>query len=138
MMIQQMLAHKTNPMFGVAMTAMAPGAGVANLAGPPSKVLVLSGAVTAEDLKDDGDYKDLVEDMTLEAEKHGTVTSVNIPRPAADGSHVPGVGKVFLVFDFEEAAGRALKSMNGRKFGEEVVTCSYLDEEKYNSGTFTT
>jgi hypothetical protein len=150
MMIQQMLATKTNPML-VSMlgptaasmggtTAMAPGvglSGVFNTAAPeaepeePSKVLRLDNVVTVEELKDNEEYEELMEDMKLEAEKHGTVVKVNSPRPSADGTPVPGCGKVFIRFDFLEAASRAKKALDRRKFGENVVKCAYLDEAKF-------
>jgi len=151
MMIQQMLAQKTNPML-VSMlgptaasmggtAAMAPGvglSGVFNTAAPepeeePSKVLRLENVVTVEELKDSEEYEELMEDMKLEAEKHGTVVKVSIPRPAADGTTVPGCGKVFIQFDFLEAASRAKKALDRRKFGENVVKCIYIDETKFEA-----
>eukprot|EP00658_Telonema_sp_P-2_P014666 TRINITY_DN1557_c0_g1_i3.p1 TRINITY_DN1557_c0_g1~~TRINITY_DN1557_c0_g1_i3.p1 ORF type:complete len:393 (-),score=99.40 TRINITY_DN1557_c0_g1_i3:401-1453(-) len=153
MLVQQMLAKKTNPMLAYTsmlgptaaqMGLMPPGAGVvpqaaaeeaAEPAAEPTKVLALENAVSAEELKDDDDYKDLLEDMKLEAEKHGSVVEVKIPRPA-DGLDVKGVGIVFIVFDFEEAASRAMKAMDGRKFGEQVVTCKFMDEAKFINGDF--
>jgi len=151
LMIQQMLAQKTNPMLvsmmGPTAASMGPGMGLGNVfdqpasapvdsgaadAGPLSKVLMLENAVEEEDLKDDQEYNDLMEDMKEEAEKHGTVLKVTIPRPV-EGQQVQGVGKVFIVFDFDAGASRAQASLNGRKFGDSVVKCTFMDEAKFNA-----
>jgi len=156
LMIQQMLAQKTNPMLHGAMmnggmgptaasmggvAAMAPGMGLTGVfntgaaaAEPeeePSKCLRLENVVTVEELKDNEEYEELLEDMKLEAEKHGTVVKLIIPRPAADGTSVPGCGQVYIMFDFLEAAQRAKKALDRRKFGENVVKCIYMQEAKF-------
>lgn len=143
--IQRMLAGgASNPMIALmspttaSMTGvggMAPGTGLDSTAAAetPSKVLVLSGAVTVDELKDDEEYGDLFEDMKLEAEKHGVVSKLEIPRPV-EGQDVAGLGKIYVVFELAETAARAKKVMDGRKFGDAVVSCAYLDESKFSSG----
>ena len=54
---------------------------------------MLSNMVTAAELKDDEEYGDILEDVKEEAGKHGTVISVEIPRPDA-GGNPSAVGKV--------------------------------------------
>merc|ERR1712166_1145470 len=147
MMLQQMMAHGQNPMVnmmsptGASMTGiggMAPGLGLGfNTGTAPdevaTKVLVLKGAVRDEDLKDDDEYADLVEDMKLEAEKHGAVIKLEIPRPV-EGQTVEGTGMIYVLFESEAFAAKAKGAMDGRKFGDEVVTCTYFDEAKFING----
>eukprot|EP00122_Pirum_gemmata_P015585 Pgem_evm1s14572 len=49
--------------------------------------------VDQEDLEEDEDYDDLKEDIREECAKYGVIEDLEIPRPAADGSTVPGLGK---------------------------------------------
>ena len=42
-----------------------------------NQVLRLENVVTVEELKDNEEYEELMEDMKLEAEKHGTVVKVH-------------------------------------------------------------
>ncbi|XP_077214962.1 splicing factor U2af large subunit B-like isoform X2 [Tasmannia lanceolata] len=51
----------------------------------PSKVVCLTQVVTADELKDDEEYEDIVEDMRGEGGKYGTLVNVVIPRPNPNG-----------------------------------------------------
>ena len=82
------------------------------------------------DLANDEDYEDLVEDMREECGKHGAIESVNIPRTG------DGRGKIFIVYAQVESSMRAQASLNGRKFGGQPVSASFLAEEKYRLGIF--
>ncbi len=39
-----------------------------------------------------------MDDIQEESAKYGSVRTVIIPRPSKDGSHMPGVGKVFVKY----------------------------------------
>ncbi|KAI3458248.1 hypothetical protein Pfo_014911 [Paulownia fortunei] len=85
---------------------------------PATKVVCLTQVVTADELKDDDDYEDIVADMRTECGKFGSLVNVIIPRPLPNGEMAPGVGKVFLEFVDTESATKARQGLNGRKFGE--------------------
>ena len=65
-----------------------------------------------------------------ESGKHGAIESVNIPRTG------DGRGKIFIVYAQVESSMRAQASLNGRKFGGQPVSASFLAEEKYRLGIF--
>ena len=73
-----------------------------------------------EELADAVAYEEIKEDMMEECGKYGTVTKLVIPRPTADGTPAPGVGKVYVEYDAVEGAMKARTSLNGRKFGGKV------------------
>ncbi|KAI3900566.1 hypothetical protein MKW92_045277 [Papaver armeniacum] len=102
----------------------------------PTKVVRLTQAVSADELKDDEEYEDIVEDMRLEGGKYGSLTSVVIPRPMADDEPSPGVGSVFLEFSDTIGAWKAREGMNGRKFGGNEVVAVYYPENKFSQGEY--
>ncbi|KAI3866705.1 hypothetical protein MKX03_006553 [Papaver bracteatum] len=109
----------------------------ANQAGAlPTKVVRLTQAVSADELKDDEEYEDIVEDMRLEAGKYGSLTSVIIPRPMAGDEPSPGVGSVFLEFSDTIGAWKAREGLNGRKFGGNEVVAVYYPENKFSQGGY--
>ncbi|KAI6705479.1 hypothetical protein NL676_008441 [Syzygium grande] len=58
-----------------------------------TKVVCLTQVVTEDELKDDGEYEDILEDMRQEGRKFGNLVNVAIPRPRPDGEPSAGVGK---------------------------------------------
>ncbi|KAI6678084.1 hypothetical protein NL676_038880 [Syzygium grande] len=58
-----------------------------------TKVVCLTQVVTEDELKDDGEYEDILEDMRQEGGKFGNLVNVAIPSPAPDGEPSAGVGK---------------------------------------------
>ncbi|KAK4858215.1 hypothetical protein QYF36_012868 [Acer negundo] len=110
-----------------------PGGGTAPMAfgESPAKVLCLTEAITADVLADDQEYEEILEDMRDECSKFGTLVNVVIPRPDADGSEMPGVGKVFLEYYDVSGSATARNALNGRKFGGNTVKAVYYPEDKY-------
>ncbi|XP_075076141.1 splicing factor U2af large subunit B-like isoform X3 [Nicotiana tabacum] len=104
--------------------------------GPPTKVLCLTNVVSADELKDDEDYEDIVEDMRTECGKFGNLVSLVIPRPRPDGEPTPGVGKVFLEYTDVEGSSRAQQGLNGRKFGGNPVVAVFYSENKFSEGDY--
>ncbi|GFH06919.1 U2 snRNP auxiliary factor large subunit, partial [Haematococcus lacustris] len=125
------LATPSAPTF-VSSSSAAPAAPVAL----GSRVVVLQEAVTVEELKDDEEYKDIIEDMREECSKHGALKRVIIPRPTASVPNPPGVAKVIIEYDDMASALRARNAMHGRKFGGRTVVATYLPEDKYLRGAF--
>nr|XP_018629068.1 splicing factor U2af large subunit A-like isoform X4 [Nicotiana tomentosiformis] len=104
--------------------------------GPPTKVLCLTNVVSADELKDDEDYEDIVEDMRTECGKFGNLVNLAIPRPRPDGEPTPGVGKVFLEYTDVEGSSRAQQGLNGRKFGGNPVVAVFYSENKFSEADY--
>ncbi|KNA16126.1 hypothetical protein SOVF_092150 [Spinacia oleracea] len=102
----------------------------------PTKVVCLTEVVTADDLKDDDEYQDIMVDMKEEGEKFGSLVKVVIPRPGPNGELLPGVGKVFLEYADTESSSRARAGMNGRKFGGSQVVAVFYPEHKFEEGVY--
>ncbi|XP_026400529.1 splicing factor U2af large subunit B-like [Papaver somniferum] len=70
------------------------GLGGGNGGGIATKVVCLTEVVTADELKDDEEYEDILEDMRVEGGKFGTLMNIVIPRPQPNGEPSLGLGKV--------------------------------------------
>lgn len=110
------------------------GSGTGGSTAPAGPTVVrLSNMVCREDLIDDGEYADLVEDVTQEVAKYGKLVGVEIPRPAADGGEDPtGVGFVFLCYEDPRGAERAQVALNGRRFGDNLAEATFYDRERFD------
>ncbi|KAG3174000.1 hypothetical protein PI126_g579 [Phytophthora idaei] len=95
----------------------------------PSPVLKMANMVSIDELRDDEEYADLAEDVEEECKRFGSVTGMEIPRPK-DGEEVPGLGCIYIRFGKEEDAVSALKALNGRKFGGNIVKVTYFPLDK--------
>ncbi|XP_042446041.1 splicing factor U2af large subunit B-like isoform X2 [Zingiber officinale] len=104
----------------------------------PTKVICLTEVVSVDELRDDAEYKEIVEDMREESEKFGSLINLVIPRPSQTGEMIPGVGKVFLEYANIADSARAKVALHGRRFGENVVCAAYYPEEKFSSGDYDT
>ncbi|XP_030523827.1 splicing factor U2af large subunit B-like isoform X2 [Rhodamnia argentea] len=96
-----------------------------------TKVVCLTQVVSEDELKDDGEYEDILDDMRQEGGKFGNLVNVAIPRPRPDGEPSPGVGKVFLEYADVEGAAKARTGLNGRKFGGNIVQAVFYPENKF-------
>lgn len=104
----------------------------------PSRVVQLLNTIYQEDLITDASYEAAVKDIRSEAEKYGPLEEVTIPRPNADLSYKPGVGKVFLLYGDVTSARRAQLMLNGRRFDQTRVVCAaFFPEQKYKDGHYT-
>mmetsp|Transcript_11403 Transcript_11403/g.20916 ORF Transcript_11403/g.20916 Transcript_11403/m.20916 type:complete len:242 (+) Transcript_11403:322-1047(+) len=112
---QANLGNLTNALPSNGVGAATLGAGAA----APSLEIVLENMITEHMLTDDQEYKECQEDIRLEAENHGEVTAVEIPR---DGLHR---GKVFIKFKDQKSAASAVKDFQGRSFDGNTVQASY-------------
>jgi len=100
----------------------------------PTAVVRLNGCVTASELSDPNEYKEIYDDMLEEAERYGNVLKLHIPKPEGEAS-VPGLGKVYVRYADPSQSLRAFQAMNGRKFGGNTVVADFLDERKFDEGT---
>ncbi len=112
------------------------------------RVLQLLNMVTPEELIDNEDYEgkfillwrfkslltldtEICEDVKEECEKYGRVLDMKVPRPTGGSRQSNGVGKIFVKFDTPESAGKALRTLAGRKFADRTVVTTYFSEVKY-------
>ncbi|XP_077224018.1 splicing factor U2af large subunit A-like isoform X2 [Tasmannia lanceolata] len=102
----------------------------------PTKVICLTQVVTADELRDDEEYEDIVDDMRGEGGKYGTLVNVVIPRPNPNGEPSAGVGKVFLEFADTDGSSKARAGLNGRKFGGNQVVAVFYPENKFSQGEY--
>ncbi|KAI5291528.1 hypothetical protein KEM54_003949 [Ascosphaera aggregata] len=92
------------------------------------RVLQLLNMVTPEELMDNDDYAEILEDVQDECSKYGTILELKIPRPSSNMKHNAGVGKIFVKFDTQESAEKALRALAGRKFSDRTVISTYFSE----------
>ena len=53
---------------------------------------------------------------------------LKIPRPSGGSRQSAGVGKIYIKFETNEAAKKALQSLAGRKFADRTVVSTYFSE----------
>eukprot|EP00246_Nothoceros_aenigmaticus_P018117 TRINITY_DN9373_c0_g2_i1.p1 TRINITY_DN9373_c0_g2~~TRINITY_DN9373_c0_g2_i1.p1 ORF type:complete len:430 (+),score=93.92 TRINITY_DN9373_c0_g2_i1:439-1728(+) len=109
--------------------------GLSPVAETPTKVVCLTQVVSADELRDDEEYDEILEDMKEECGKYGNIVNLAIPRPR-DGDEVIGVGKVFVEYTEPQEAAKARSMLNGRKFGGNSVVAVYYSEENFARGDF--
>ncbi|KAL5203598.1 hypothetical protein ABZP36_008469 [Zizania latifolia] len=102
----------------------------------PTKVVCLTQVVSADELRDDEEYEDIVQDMREEGCTYGNLVKVVIPRPDPSGAPVSGVGRVFLEFADTESSTKAKNGMHGRRFGNNQVVAVFYPENKFAEGQY--
>ncbi|CAL1181946.1 RNA recognition motif family protein [Candida parapsilosis] len=102
-----------------------------------SNVVQLINAVSIKDLMDDSNVRFLHKDIKDEASQFGTVVSIKIPRPANDFTpglqqlNIAGLGKIFIEFDDEKSALKAIMELSGRSYNDRTVLATYFDHEDF-------
>lgn len=92
------------------------------------RVLQLLNMVTAEELMDNEEYAEICADVKEECERFGKVEEMKVPRPTGGSRQSPGVGKIFVKYDSNESAQKALQSLAGRKFADRTVVVTFFGE----------
>lgn len=95
------------------------------------RVLQLLNMVTPEELIDNQDYEEICEDIKEECDKYGRVEEMKIPRPSGGSRQSNGVGKIFIKYDTQDSARKALQALAGRKFQDRTVVTTYFSEESF-------
>jgi len=114
----------------------------------PTRVVQLCNLISADDVDHDEDYKEIIEEVTKEAETYGTVVSVYTARPIPEEDSPEmefelkkpkiqyGLGRIFVEFKRKEDAKRAHESLAGKKFNSRSVVTGYFSEERYAMKNF--
>ncbi|KAL7927579.1 hypothetical protein ACQKWADRAFT_277167 [Trichoderma austrokoningii] len=101
-----------------------------------SSVIQLLNMVTPEELIDNDDYEEICEDVQDECVKFGKVVELKVPRPSGGSRQSVGVGKIYVKYDSEESATKALTALAGRKFADRTVVATYFPEENFEVGAW--
>eukprot|EP00172_Hildenbrandia_rubra_P000376 Plantae.Rhodophyta-Hildenbrandia_rubra.ctg1175.p1 GENE.Plantae.Rhodophyta-Hildenbrandia_rubra.ctg1175~~Plantae.Rhodophyta-Hildenbrandia_rubra.ctg1175.p1 ORF type:complete len:477 (+),score=114.89 Plantae.Rhodophyta-Hildenbrandia_rubra.ctg1175:4935-6365(+) len=104
----------------------ATGVNAASLLQQRTKVVLLLNLVSEEELEDEEEMKEVREDVEGEGKTFGKLVECLIP-----GKGQLGAAKVWLRYEDEEAAEKAVAALNGRKFAGRTVEARYFDEEKF-------
>lgn len=102
----------------------------------PTNVVCFTQVVSADELRDDEEFEEILEDMREECRKFGTLVDIVIPRPAPSGELPPGVGKVFIQYSDTQGSTKAKSALSGRKFGDNTVVAVYYPEDKFSRGEY--
>lgn len=98
----------------------------------PSRVVRLGNMVTMEELTDDEEWADIAQDVLdtcIGTEKH-EVLSVTIPR-VKEGFSYDLQGDIYVEFKLATAAQAAAVKLCGKKFGGNIVSADFHDENTY-------
>lgn len=71
---------------------------------------------------------EICEDVQDECAKFGKVVELKVPRPSGGSRQSAGVGKIYVKYDSEESATKALTALAGRKFADRTVVATYFPE----------
>lgn len=72
---------------------------------------------------------DIREDIFEECSKFGRIEEIKIPRPTTSGGRsAPGVGKIFMKYDTNDSAQKAMSALAGRKFSDRTVVATWFSE----------
>lgn len=74
------------------------------------------------------DQTEICEDVQDECAKFGKVVELKVPRPSGGSRQSAGVGKIYVKYDSEESATKALTALAGRKFADRTVVATYFPE----------
>jgi hypothetical protein len=103
----------------------------------PSRVIQLINMITAEDVMDDMEYREISEDIRIECMNYGVVLNVVIPRPDKTTSLAgPAVGKIFVKFQTVQAAKKARYKISGKKYNRRTAIASFYPENYFDVREF--
>lgn len=122
-------AVQAGPMSMMPMPVPGAGMGMGMMGGPAmnmSAYLQLHNMVTADELLDENEYKDIFEDVSNECRKNGRLINISIPRPPH-----PQAGVIFLQYSAPHEAAAALNSLSGRTFAQRVIAAHYIQPHQW-------
>lgn len=76
-------------------------------------------------------FSEICDDVREECSKYGEVVELKIPRPTGSSRQAAGVGKIYIKFDSNESATKALKALAGRKFQDRTVVTTYFSQVSF-------
>lgn len=124
-----LMARKTDRRAGVIVNASAEKkvkTGV-SISGPPTRVVLLRNMVGPGEVDDE-----LEDEVASECSKYGTVTRVLIFEITEPDFPATEAVRIFVQFERNEQATKALVDLDGRFFGGRVVHAGFYEEERFN------
>jgi len=109
-----------------------------------SPVVCLKNLLSEEDLKDDGLYVELYEDIKFELGKFGPINSMIIPRPqdistpgsTSSKNYSPNcLCKVYIEYTDISAAFGAYNLMNGKIFNNKALDIIFYDKDAFKNSS---
>jgi len=92
----------------------------------PTRTIKLNGMITPDMLKDDEEYKDVLEDIRLECERFGAGVEVRIPREGEQHE-----GACFLRYKDLAGSVKARDALHNRQFDGNSVTAVFIPESDF-------
>lgn len=93
---------------------------------PVSAFVQLLNMVTSDELRDDAEYKDILNDVSTECRNFGRVVNLSMPRPPH-----PAAGQIFLHYSAPHEAAVAYRSLSGRTFAQRVIHVNYIQPQQW-------
>jgi splicing factor U2AF subunit len=92
----------------------------------PTAFIQLANMVTASELADDAEYKDIFDDVQTECRQFGRVLNMSMPRPPH-----PSAGLIFLQYADVSEAMKACQSLAGRTFAQNIIAVTYIQPTQW-------
>jgi splicing factor U2AF subunit len=96
----------------------------------PTRVVKLTDMVSASELEDENEFRDIALDVRQECSASGTVLAVIMPR-ARDGYPADLQGNIYVEFSSAPEAHGAALALCGKKFSEKLINCDFIAESKF-------
>jgi len=96
----------------------------------PTRVVKLTDMVSAGELEDENEFRDIALDVRQECSASGTVLAVIMPR-ARDGYPADLQGNIYVEFTSAAEAHGAALALCGKKFSEKLINCDFIAESKF-------
>lgn len=109
-----------------------------------SRVLVVDGAIRANELDDDESFRAVTDDLMEELTKYGAIDSLVIPRSQPSfnysggvvESDTMGVGKCFVKYKDSAVAANAITELSKRTFAGCDLSVNTFEEARFDSRDF--
>jgi len=92
----------------------------------PSCYLRMENMVTSEELLNNGEYKEIFDDVRTECSRYGNLVALLIPRPPS-----PNAGLIFLQYSNLNEAAAAIAQLQGRTFAERLISIRAIPQNQW-------
>jgi splicing factor U2AF 65 kDa subunit len=106
--------------------------GAATTGPPPTRVLLLSGLLSAGELRDADDREALREEVATEAAQHGAVEAVAVPAPLVDvQDRIPG--RCYVLYASPVDADKGRKVFHGRTLDSNTIKAKFVPDAEWEA-----
>jgi len=96
----------------------------------PTRVCVLLGCASNEELKDDNQFREIFDDIRDGLAKFGNLTNLIIPRPAQG---LGGVGRVYAEYKTVKEAIECAENMKSATYNDNFIKTVYWPQSKFDA-----